>query len=316
MTSIIDDDAVAEDLDQTGFDEEEEEESEEARDARKAEEQKGAEKKAEKEKHPFVKRYLDEERNFDSSDSSDHPCPQSGKEKNKANKKLPRRCDWPNVSGTDTERGFLHEARNKSRSRSSSYGDGKRIPKEPRKREEWKRKNKRQRSPSEMSAPRRDDTRPHKAKEERKSSPLETSAKKRRRSRSKRPRIKLMESGSSGSKGKEKGKLKGKSKDPDKGKRKKSRADSRGHSKGNLKCKSKPAHIDDDNKFSCVTTDRLESLCNEVGQDDIADGNWKQILRLTDEDDDKGRTDFCEGAFQYLEDIGKTIYNRIHIGSG
>ena len=41
-----------------------------------------------------------------------------------------------------------------------------------------------------------------------------------------------------------------------------------------------------------------------------------ETRRLTDEDDDKGRTDFCEGAFQYLEDIGKKINTRIYIGPG
>ena len=64
----------------------------------------------------------------------------------------------------------------------------------------------------------------------------------------------------------------------------------------------------------------LESLCNEVGQEDIANRDWKykvfETPRLTDEDDDKGRTDFCEGAFQYLEDIGKTMNKRIYIGPG
>ena len=55
-------------------------------------------------------------------------------------------------------------------------------------------------------------------------------------------------------------------------------------------------------------------------QKDIANGDWKfkvfETLRLTDEDGDKGRTDFCERAFQYFEDIGKTMNKRIYIGLG
>ena len=217
LTSMMEDDAAVDD--EAVFDEEEE--SKEARDARKAKEQKEVEKKAEEERHQFVKRYLDEERNFGSSDSSDHPCPPVRA------KKLPEKCDWPNASGSDAERGFLHETRNRSGSGSSSYGDGKRIQKKPRKKEEEKRK-KRQRSPPATSATRRDDTRLHKAKGERRSSPLETSERRRGRSRSKRPRIKLIESRSSGPKGKEKGKSKGKSKDPNKGKGRRSRRFQRG----------------------------------------------------------------------------------------
>jgi len=68
---------------------------------------------------PAVEAYLAEDanRHEDSSDSSQHPCPKkdlyrSKRLPNETNPDLPMRSNWADLSGSDTNRGFLHEERN------------------------------------------------------------------------------------------------------------------------------------------------------------------------------------------------------------
>ena len=63
----------------------------------------------------------DDKRHSDSEDSSQHPCPPSSQWALTAeNKALPKKCDWADLSGGDTDKGFLHDDQREERRVSSS----------------------------------------------------------------------------------------------------------------------------------------------------------------------------------------------------
>ena len=85
--------------------------------------QEAAERKAAKKRHPDTEKYFEDgkDRHSDSSHSSHHQVTAKGRARNRVNESLPEQCDWPAMTGTDDERGYLHEERNRDRSRSASY---------------------------------------------------------------------------------------------------------------------------------------------------------------------------------------------------
>ena len=100
-----------------------------ARREKKRKAQQEAEDAAAAERDPATAAYLEEEqeRHTDSEDSSRHRDTSTGRARNRTRKDIPRECDWATLTGGDTVDGFLHEERNKDRSRSSSFEDNRSV---------------------------------------------------------------------------------------------------------------------------------------------------------------------------------------------
>jgi len=239
---------------------------------------------------PAVEAYLAEDanRHEDSSDSSQHPCPKkdlyrSKRLPNETNPDLPMRSNWADLSGSDTNRGFLHEERNKDRrGRASS---------------------------SALDNPRPDNRQKP-----------DTSRQARGRSRS-RPRIRLQPRGKgrdkrnrdTSAKDSDKGKSK-KSRKDSKGSKGLKGKGKKGTYQGPLKA------VDNTNLLSNETLEWHRSLEEKVSREDRDNGVWKnkvfENFLLTNEDGGGSRAEFCNSAFKHLEDLGKSKNKRIYIGPG